>query len=162
MNAEQLAAYAAMDNLDTEATDRLMADLGVTMAVTHLGMGEALLDSGRIWEYDSYEIVMTTPGTGGAYLRVPSYRTGIAHRGKEPSAYDIWTCLVSDLFSILNSRGFVEWAKELGYNPDSRKDQKIYQACLRESRRVQSFLATVAAGHGLDYDALLEVMAHIQ
>lgn len=50
-----------------------------------------------------------------------------------PTLEDVLYCLVSDS-DCLDALNFEEWASELGFNPDSRKDFAIWEECLNQSR----------------------------
>jgi hypothetical protein len=73
---------------------------------------------------------------------------GYAHC-REPEAAEILDCLASDAVSVENSRGFEDWASDLGYDPDSRKAEKTYLACVKSSERLRKFLG------GYEYRDLL-------
>lgn len=84
---------------------------------------------------------------GKKRLTVPFFM-GVGHYGKEPEVYDVLNCLVSDAASVDNARSFEEWASELGYDPDSRKAEKIFKACERGTKKLKKFL-------GEQYDIFL-------
>lgn len=46
-----------------------------------------------------------------------------------PKLADVMYGLVQDA-SAIECANFEEWANEIGFNPDSRKDERIYQECL--------------------------------
>lgn len=46
-----------------------------------------------------------------------------------PDAVDVFYSLVSDSY-VLNCASFEDWALEIGYDPDSRKAEETYRACL--------------------------------
>lgn len=71
---------------------------------------------------------------------------GMAHES-EPTAADVVSCLVSDVWSIDNARTFSEWCSELGYDTDSRKAETIYNKISLLAPRVRRFL-------GDDFDAV--------
>lgn len=48
------------------------------------------------------------------------------YENKEPSLYDILTCVGSDLSLYMNSRNFEDFCSELGYDSDSIKALKTY------------------------------------
>jgi hypothetical protein len=54
------------------------------------------------------------------------YSMGSAHRGL-PKLLDVFGCLLSDSGST--DQPFEDWADELGYDSDSRKAERIYNAC---------------------------------
>ena len=58
----------------------------------------------------------------------------------EPTAADVLNCLASDSSSVENSREFEEWASDLGYDPDSRKAEKIYKTIIKQAERLKKFL----------------------
>ena len=58
----------------------------------------------------------------------------------EPTAADVLNCLASDSSSIENAGSSEEWASDFGYDPDSRKAEKIYRACVKEAARLKVFL----------------------
>ena len=62
------------------------------------------------------------------------------HNGKEPQADDVLDCLASDASGFENSRSFEDWAGDYGYDPDSRKAEKIYKTVERQSAKLKNFL----------------------
>jgi hypothetical protein len=57
------------------------------------------------------------------------YSMGSAHTGV-PSDTDVFSSLLSDT-SDIEGASFEDWAHSLGYDTDSRKAEKIFQACER-------------------------------
>ena len=102
--------------------------------------------------------ILTTDYSAG-YAHAPSYNkrdyntvdgrrlvereceTGKAHRigalglmpknndSIKPESRDVIYSLITDS-DVINYGSFEEWARDFGYNSDSRKDEKIYQQCL--------------------------------
>lgn len=60
-----------------------------------------------------------------------------------PTLKDILYCLVQDS-DVINYRDFEDWADNIGYNPDSRKDEKIYQACMKIALTLSNSLGHAA------------------
>lgn len=58
----------------------------------------------------------------------------------EPTAADVLNCLASDSASVENARSFEDWASDLGYDPDSRKAEKIFKACETQAEKLKKFL----------------------
>ena len=58
----------------------------------------------------------------------------------EPTAADVLNCLASDSSSVENARSFEDWAADLGYDPDSRKAEKIFKICEKQAERLKKFL----------------------
>jgi hypothetical protein len=55
-----------------------------------------------------------------------------------PSINDVLECLLLDADAI--NYEFEEWAESMGYNPDSRKDFEIYEACLANAKKLISLV----------------------
>ena len=55
-----------------------------------------------------------------------------------PQAEDVLDCLQSD--SSVMGMDFEEWCGDLGYDPDSRKAEKMYRETDRQARRVFRFM----------------------
>lgn len=62
----------------------------------------------------------------------------------DPTPEEVLDCLASDASGIDNSRTFEDWANEYGYDTDSRKAEKIYTACQRETKKLHAFLGETA------------------
>jgi hypothetical protein len=59
----------------------------------------------------------------------------------EPDLASVLDCLASDASEWENSKGdFEEWANEYGYDPDSRRAERIYRNVEMQSRKLESFL----------------------
>ncbi len=57
----------------------------------------------------------------------------------EPETCDVVWALVLDT-DVLNHENFEDWADRLGFNSDSIKDKKIYDACLENGLALNSYL----------------------
>lgn len=66
------------------------------------------------------------------------FSIGFGHNGKPPLAKDVLQCLVDDASYL--DMPFSEWAIDMGYDPDSRKAEKIYKACERGAAKLKRFL----------------------
>lgn len=60
----------------------------------------------------------------------------------EPDAASVINCLASDAASVENNNltGFEGWASDLGYDPDSRKAEKIFKVCKVQAAKLKKFL----------------------
>jgi hypothetical protein len=58
----------------------------------------------------------------------------------EPKAVDVLDCLASDAAGIDNARHFEDWCGEYGYDTDSRKAERIYEACRKQAMKLENFL----------------------
>lgn len=65
----------------------------------------------------------------------------------EPTAREVLECLCLDY--VGPESVFEDWAEELGFNPDSRKDEETFRAILQQSAILRRFL-------GDDLDAIRE------
>lgn len=65
------------------------------------------------------------------------FSMGPAH-SHEPTVADVLECLASDYSG--SDQAFEDWAADLGYDPDSRKAERTYQAVVRQARKLEQFL----------------------
>lgn len=54
-----------------------------------------------------------------------------AERTRKPTLADVLDCLVSGY--VTPHTRFEDWARDLGYDEDSRKAEKIFKACMEQS-----------------------------
>ena len=57
-----------------------------------------------------------------------------------PTAADVLSCLLLDATGYDDARNFEDWAPEFGYDPDSRKAEKIYHECGEISKKLHALL----------------------
>jgi hypothetical protein len=69
-------------------------------------------------------------------MTVPFFM-GPAHE-KEPTAADVLSCLCSDARAADDS--FEDWARDLGYDTDSREAEATYKACCAIAPKLTRFL----------------------
>jgi hypothetical protein len=81
------------------------------------------------WYHDAYRVTLIHKGQT---MRVP-FRMGTGHNGSPPSLADVVDALVLDASTVRDADGFEEWARDLGYDPDSRKAEQTYRACVRQT-----------------------------
>lgn len=67
------------------------------------------------------------------------FSMGSAHHG-EPALADVLNSLALDASGYENAQGFEDWANEYGYDTDSRKAERTYKVCQRQSERLREFL----------------------
>lgn len=72
----------------------------------------------------------------GYYANIGAHKTG---KKLEPKLANVLysLCLDSD---VINYGTFEEWARDLGYDPDSRSGEKIYRSCLEISLKLRNGL----------------------
>lgn len=84
------------------------------------------------------------------------FSQGSAHT-QPPTLTDVLSCIVSDAQSYENcaprssSSNFESWCSDLGYDPDSRKAERIYKAVKKQAEQLKRTVGESA------YDVLLEV-----
>ena len=59
-----------------------------------------------------------------------------------PSREDVLHCLVLDA-GVLDSPRFEDWSSDFGYDPDSRKGEAIYRACMVIALELRSMIGDV-------------------
>ncbi len=79
-----------------------------------------------------------TTNPGGPTFKL-HFSQGAAHI-ENPKLADVLDCLASDASSIASATGFEDWARDLGYDPDSRNAEKIYNKVLAQKTKLEAFL----------------------
>lgn len=82
-------------------------------------------------------------------LAARAYLDAIA-KSYQPDVESVLYCLAADAQTVHNARSFEEWANDLGYDADSRKAEKIYNACRDEAFELMRWLG------GEHYQQLIE------
>ncbi|HEX5016584.1 MAG TPA: hypothetical protein VFX15_03240 [Actinomycetes bacterium] len=122
------------------------------------------------WRHFAWSVTLNrgTPGVDHQGIATP-FRSGIAHvkrtrklqyfsqwaeslplyQPTPPTAADVLDSLASDASAWENARNFEDFANDLGYDTDSRKAEKIYNACGEVAKSLRHFLGNAA------YQALL-------
>lgn len=123
------------------------------IGVHQYGIGEGILEQ---WARDTNAIApRATPRDHdavryGKHLEASGYRSvrGAAGRAYldavarqyQPEVTDVLQCLTSDAQSAQNAGSFEEWARDFGYDPDSRKAEKAYRGCVDQALALQRWL----------------------
>ena len=68
------------------------------------------------------------------------FSKGFGHHGQEPTVAEVLDCLASDASGVDGCRDFADWCNEYGYEVDSRKAEKTWQACRHQTTRLENFL----------------------
>lgn len=88
------------------------------------------------FEGDHWKVVIKKNGR-----RMTSYYSmGYGHKGREPKLKEVLDCFASDASSVENLRSLEEWARDLGYDEDSRKAEKIYKTIGKQAERLKTLL----------------------
>lgn len=67
------------------------------------------------------------------------FSMGMALTG-EPTAHEVVDCLAMDSYTYINEEDFKEFCSNFGYNEDSRKDYKLYNSIISQSKKLEKFL----------------------
>lgn len=70
------------------------------------------------------------------------FSMGSAHGDHQPTAQEVVDCIAQDAASVDGAGSFKAWARDLGYDTDSRKAHRTYTICQRQGERLQVFLGT--------------------
>ena len=101
----------------------------VTVKSEYLGINNDDND----WKHHAFK---TTLKYKGKQMTVP-FKMGTGCSG-EPEVDTVMECLLSD--AMLSDYPFGEWAVTLGYNPDSRKAEGIYNQIQVQTKKLHNLL----------------------
>lgn len=89
---------------------------------------------------DNYHVKLRAKSLGNATMRL-YYSKGKGLNGVAPTADEVLDCLASDASSIENANNnFEAFCDDYGYDIDSRKAEKTFNACARQAQRLNKFL----------------------
>ena len=89
----------------------------------------------------------------GRRMTVP-FSMGYGLGGRTPTVRDVMPCLVIDTVHLENTAGLEDWARDIGYDPDSLKARRIYRACQREAKQFRALFGDdLPAAMGHDWEA---------
>lgn len=71
------------------------------------------------------------------------FSQGAAHT-QPPTLHEVLDCLASDAIGVEQVSTFEEWAREYGYNTDSRKAERTWSVCLRQAQELRVLLGQIA------------------
>ncbi len=78
--------------------------------------------------------------TDGANVMELVFSKGQGHHSEEPQLDEVLDCLASDAASIQDGASFEDWAADLGYDTDSRKAERTYQAVKDQAEKLRALL----------------------
>jgi hypothetical protein len=129
-----------------------LSERSLNWRITLKRKGQAILTvdySAGIAHCPSYAKNRTSPGKSVSLYEAEAvewetengstYRNGFKGQKIEPKAADVLHSLALDAEAIEYS-SFEEWASNFGYDPDSRKAEAIYQACLSTALKLRNGL----------------------
>lgn len=71
------------------------------------------------------------------------FSQGSAHT-QDPTLADVLDCLALDASGYENANGFEDWARDYGYDEDSRKAEKVWRAIKRGSEQLKRTIGETA------------------
>lgn len=86
---------------------------------------------------------LPTPGSRHASIAQAEWMKAV-YRPKAPDIASVLDCVASDCAGYANSRCFEDWASEYGYDVDSRKAERTYEAVREQYRQAESLLGRAA------------------
>ena len=96
----------------------------------------------------SYHWTVTMRSGAGAKMAVP-FTKGPGLGPDTPELADVLGCLVSDARPIVDGATFGDWAGDFGFDTDSRRAERIYTACQRQTAELRTWA-------GPDFDSLMQ------
>lgn len=119
----------------TELQDRIK-ELGIVATVERVDENPHLPD----WkDAKHWNVKLVRPLPEGRVEMEVVFSTGHGIAG-EPETEDVINCLCSDAHSVVNATDFEDFADELGLDSDSRKDERTYNACVKQTDNLRAFL----------------------
>lgn len=94
---------------------------------------------GASWTVDYAAAIEHETETGKAALAFVRPQGALLGRALMPDAADVLASLAMDAGAI-DSATYEEWAGDYGYDPDSRKGEAIYRACLETALKLRAAL----------------------
>lgn len=95
------------------------------------------------WPANHFKVTLrrdqTFMGTRTRRQYTTYFSMGIGLSG-EPQAADVIDCLASDVAGWHNARDFNDWAGDYGYDTDSIKALRTYEAIQGQAKRLQKFM----------------------
>jgi hypothetical protein len=91
---------------------------------------------------DYVELPRTTHTPGKSLPDFIGLDMGHAYPMTPEGVSSVLSSVILDARSVLDADGFEDWARDFGYDPDSRSAEKMYRACCRERYALEGFLTT--------------------
>lgn len=108
------------------------------------------MDDDNKWKADHYEVTLTIDRADPPYANQPNrvaklttyFSKGTGHLEEPPTAAEVLDALIMD--SDAAETNFEDWADSIGFDPDSRKAEKIYETCRKQAKELMNFLGMQA------------------
>lgn len=88
---------------------------------------------------DHWKVTLRRETPQGLRTMVTYFSQGYGHNGKAPKLTAVLETLILDS-NVLTMRDFADWCDEYGYNADSLKDRKTYDATRKLAERFRRWL----------------------
>lgn len=122
--------------VDTETADLTLTQF---VALHNIRMTSRRVDSNPLMgdrDMDHWRCTLTCEGRRMS----TTFSKGFGHNGAKPRVEELLSTFASDTTAL--DSNFEDWCGEYGYEQDSRKAYKIYQACVKQSQRLRTFLGS--------------------
>ncbi len=103
----------------------------ITMSCTYEDSNPNMVDSDKM---DNWRCVLRYQGRS----MVVHFSMGYGHNGKEPTVKDVLSSLALD--SSCDGMSFEYWCDDYGYESDSRKVERTYKACIKQTKALKRLL----------------------
>ena len=139
----------------TKTLADFITDNGITMQVQRVPMRPDA--EPKDWPGASHWIVTLRKGGHGTGKGPETgcmsffYSMGSAHNGA-PSNESVLDSIASDASSVESARSFEDWCGDLGYDTDSRKAERIHDACRKIRDELRDMLDDAEAFEELLYN----------
>ncbi len=124
--------------METVTVSKFVEKFGIDWTISNLGRVQSPWNENPKNQVEHYHVELRR----GDKKMTLSYYCGLACN--RPTGEEVLDILRADFESVImsdwNKLSFEEWASELGYDSDSRKDEKTYKAVLHQSNRLMKFL----------------------
>lgn len=111
-------------------------DHRVTLTASHRGQRTEKMGDHKV-NQDIWSCTLLYNGMGYDF---PFYK-GIGNKGAAPTVDEVLYCLASDAHGVKDN-SFEEWCREYGYDDDSRKALRIFEACEETAQELERLFGT--------------------
>jgi len=131
-----VCAIEAPEEAGTEL-ERLCTRLKITLS--HMGAAQnppadTSWKPAKSWHV---ELMRETPGSVDLFMETDFYG---GENVTVPTACDVMESVLLDAMTVISAGSYEDWCSELGFDDDSMRARRIYDACLHQSKELRTFL----------------------
>lgn len=112
-----------------------MSERTLSMAVKSIPTEPFAAGDDERWDHNSWEITLTFQGR----TMTLKFHTGLGIVG-EPTIGDVLSSLSLDSSSVIDGQSFEDWCGDFGYDTDSRKAERTFNACKAQAEELEELL----------------------